>query len=687
MLRRRKYEILSIVGVVFALVLATGRELLVHLLAENGEVKTWLEHQPLYSLRTLLLALAILLAATIAVRRWHKTTEASDKKAQGFSAPLNPALRLQLLDNVKKWRVDPILGQGLRKALRVDLGLTEIPHAVDPKLRVYATAEGDTLTERLIDRTIQDVFRSMAGGELLILGEPGTGKTNLLLELADILINEAKHNQAFPIPVVFNLPRWTLGKDNRTLVEWLKDDLTSEYGLSPKTADALIQQDSILPLLDALDEVSEYRRDACANAITEFQRNRDLGGLVVCCRTTEYAGLPRLELRTAVRVEKLTRADVEREISRPALKRARQTLESDPELWAMIDTPLWLHVLYAASNVAPSACGGSLDLHDRLYARYVKYVLDRGTDDSPRKWTEDEPLLRWLGWLAAEMQRRAQTQFAFENVDESWIPSQRLSWIVRWLNIALVGLAIDLSVGGRPGLVFGAYFLLLFGLEGFRGREVGELHFSWPDLRFGLINLPIWALVFGLIVWRSEAKEGLHGSALLMGVVLGLVPFLVLFWLMALLIGQREWPISQRSAPNRGTLRSFYHTCYIVLPSVPLALALLSLRRHLLPQSPEFDRLAMLPILLTFLAAFCLRGGDFVLRHYSIRFCLKCLGLAPLRYVRFLNEATERLFLVRHGGSYEFLHVTFRDYMVAAHGPNENVDTTRELKREIFTAL
>jgi len=45
---------------------------------------------------------------------------------------------------------------------------------------------------------------------------------------------------------------------------------------------------------------------------------------------------------------------------------------------------------------------------------------------------------------------------------------------------------------------------------------------------------------------------------------------------------------------------------------------------------------------------------------------------APLQYVRFLNEANERLFLIRNGGSYEFLHVTFRDYMARVHGPNAN---------------
>ena len=34
-------------------------------------------------------------------------------------------------------------------------------------------------------------------------------------------------------------------------------------------------------------------------------------------------------------------------------------------------------------------------------------------------------MLRWLGWLAAQMQWRGQTQFAFEDLNATWIPSER----------------------------------------------------------------------------------------------------------------------------------------------------------------------------------------------------------------------------------------------------------------------
>ena len=54
---------------------------------------------------------------------------------------------------------------------------------------------------------------------LLILGEPGAGKTTILLELARVKIKEAKANSAAPLPVVLNLRSWA---DQRlTIAEWL----------------------------------------------------------------------------------------------------------------------------------------------------------------------------------------------------------------------------------------------------------------------------------------------------------------------------------------------------------------------------------------------------------------------------------------------------------------------------------
>jgi hypothetical protein len=52
-----------------------------------------------------------------------------------------------------------------------------------------------------------------------------------------------------------------------------------------------------------------------------------------------------------------------------------------------------------------------------------------------------------------------------------------------------------------------------------------------------------------------------------------------------------------------------------------------------------------------------------------LRFVLWCYGLAPWRYVRFLNYATDQLLLQRVGGRYRFLHVLLRDHFAGIELP------------------
>ncbi|HYK62936.1 MAG TPA: hypothetical protein VEV85_26095, partial [Bryobacteraceae bacterium] len=61
--------------------------------------------------------------------------------------------------------------QGLREAIRVDLGLTEMPAAVPAKLREYALLQSGTLQERPVTGSVQQIFEQ-SGRQLLILGEP-----------------------------------------------------------------------------------------------------------------------------------------------------------------------------------------------------------------------------------------------------------------------------------------------------------------------------------------------------------------------------------------------------------------------------------------------------------------------------------------------------------------------------------
>ncbi len=603
---------------------------------------------------------------------WSLRKSTAKKQAEAPSPFHDPALRLSLLEKVQRERVDPRLRQGLREAIRVDLGLTETPGAVETTLRLYARMESGMEEEQRTHEPILDIFERRAGRRLLILGEPGTGKTNLLLELAEALIKESKRDTTRPIPVVFSLPRWTLGTKPRTLAEWLRDDLATEYDLSRAAAEALVREDGILPLLDGLDEVAEGRRAACVEAIHEYQKGRNLGPVAVCCRVAEYEGIPNLELGTAVRVEKLSRADAEREIAKLNLAEVRRALEEDPELWEVVDTPLWLHVLYGAAQV-PGGGDQGLAPHERLYTRYVDYALGR---DGSRARTAREPMLRWLGWLAAEMRRRSQREFVLEELDFSWLAARSAAsvWRARWAPRAAMvvvgglvgglgfGLVGGLGFGLVGGLGYGLVFGLVFGLAGGLAdvEAVEGLRFSWRDGKEGLVVGFVVGLVIGLVVGLVAGLVVGLGVGLGAGLGIGLVGGLV--------DSLRPKPITQRSAPNQATMRSLQYALAFVAAGWAAG-SLFALGVNFTPEGLEgvlrgiADSSTWGGILLGFT-----KGGGFALRHYVVRFFLWRSGAAPLRYVAFLEEAKDRLFLNRGGGSYEFFHITFRDFMADAHG-------------------
>lgn len=57
--------------------------------------------------------------------------------------------------------------------------------------------------------------------------------------------------------------------------------------------------------------------------------------------------------------------------------------------------------------------------------------------------------------------------------------------------------------------------------------------------------------------------------------------------------------------------------------------------------------------------------GAKYLQSYSLRYLLWGSGAMPWHYVRFLEEATERILLQRVGGGYRFIHPLFQEYFAS----------------------
>jgi len=73
----------------------------------------------------------------------------------------------------------------------------------------------------------------------------------------------------------------------------------------------------------------------------------------------------------------------------------------------------------------------------------------------------------------------------------------------------------------------------------------------------------------------------------------------------------------------------------------------------------------LVPVLAGWLVGWLDFGGAAYLQHYLLRWILWRSRALPWNYVRFLEEAAERILLQRVGGGYRFIHPLFLEHFAA----------------------
>ncbi|NEO65409.1 MAG: NACHT domain-containing protein, partial [Moorea sp. SIO4G2] len=261
---------------------------------------------------------------------------------------------------------------------------------------------GDNSPKPLPEGTkVIDIFDQIGtGATLLILGEPGSGKTTTLLELARNLIDRGEQDTNQLIPVVFNLCSWA--KKRQRISDWLVDELNSNYDVPKKIGLALVSQQQLLPLLDGLDEVMADYRDECILGLNQFKK--DYGAeLVVCSRIKDYEALSnRLNFQSAVYIRVLSLAQIYDYLDSVGtdLTGLRTLMAEDTVLQELAQSPLMLNIMTLAyQGVAVEDLPKTDVVEERrkqLFDAYIERMFKRRKTNQRYKKAQ---VKHWLIWL------------------------------------------------------------------------------------------------------------------------------------------------------------------------------------------------------------------------------------------------------------------------------------------------
>ncbi|MGW6360842.1 NACHT domain-containing protein [Streptomyces sp. NPDC055092] len=345
-------------------------------------------------------------------------------------------------------------------------------------------------------------FRVLHRRRLVILGEPGSGKTTLALQLVLKLLETRSSGE--PVPVLLSLSGWNTTVHPR-LSDWLTARLrqdypalrTEEFGAT--ASEALASESRILAVLDGLDELPEFARAAVITALNRSLANADQ--LVLTSRTAEYGttvGAAGRVLTSAAVIESepLTSSDAARYLAvclppdpGPSWNTVLAALRTDTgiPLRSVLSTPwgLWLlRAVYIIGRADPAPLINPAWFPDA--ARLRAHLLDQlipalvtarppshapGDLFRPRRAYRSSDVHRWLAHLAQHLHQTGTRDFAWWHLARHTLRPRAL------------GVALGLVCGTAYGLLYATLWMLLAPVEvGFALRTWGAI---WCLLLFG----------------------------------------------------------------------------------------------------------------------------------------------------------------------------------------------------------
>ena len=575
--------------------------------------------------------------------------------------------RQVLVNNVKHYWLEGVLKKSLHNQALIELGLEERSQAVASPL----TGVGEFPDEpsRALPEGTQaiSIFDELgAGRTLLILGEPGAGKTTTLLKLAQSLIERIGDDLSQPIPIILNLSSWA--KKRQPIEKWLVQDLYETFQVSKSLGEIWITDEQLVLCLDGLDEVEAKHRNACVEALNQFIQAHGRTEMVVCSRIKDYEALAeRVKLHSAIYVQPLTPQSVDQYLEKAGeqLTALKIVLNQNAEIKAFAASPLILSVMslvyQGCSRDSFPQFSNAKTFRQQLFEAYVRRMFQR-RGSAPHKYPKEQAKY-WLVWIAKSMVTSSQTVFLIERMQPSWLPTKVKRFQYRLESALIIGTSMglfsgisnelsaalftDMGDGLSTGLLNGLLAGLVAGkLEDIRPIET--LRWSKKEAKESLRDVPLFGILGGFIGGCICGMFDVPLFGILGGFIGGCTLGILLLLTDGVIGGLKDPGMDNRVKPNQGMKQSARNALIFGFGfglGFGLLFGLLSGLNGALGGGLFFG------------LGFGLGcGGIACLRHFSLRIMLSRMGYIPWNYSQFLDYAAERLFLQKVGGGYIFIH-------------------------------
>lgn len=423
------------------------------------------------------------------VKDWSLMRLAKLAQAEARRASMSPEDQKQqqqlglLLDKVKSFWVGGVFDRTASDGL-LPISKETRPDAINQPwegLKVSPNQESEVLGAT---ESLSDVLESV-GGRLLILGQPGSGKTTTLLQLTQELIRKSEEDHTKAIPVIFHLSSFT--DPEQPFATWLECELLDKYQIPRRIGQEWIEQERLILLLDGLDEVLPHCRQQCVHAIHEFMATGLSQSICVCSRIQEYEALGiKLELNGAICLQPLTKQQILEFVDQggPEMETLKEILNQHEPLQELAQSPLMLNIMSQAYGglEAEELTGEQFQslegYRGHLFDSYIDKMFESPAAKNP-PFDREETVGR-LSWLARKIDTDSGSALVqLEDLQPHWL--NRAGHSVIYFALLAVALALVCTVFTSV-CWYGLGMISPDSLKGFLGEKAND---TWELVKSG----------------------------------------------------------------------------------------------------------------------------------------------------------------------------------------------------------